>query len=215
VSLKKYARDYVFLFAVAGLIILLDQATKIWIRSNLEFGAIYRPDLWITAYVRIVHWKNTGAAFGMFQNANPIFMTLSSIVSLVIIYYFHQVPRNERVLRFAMAMLLGGAVGNLIDRIYQGHVTDFVSVGVFPVFNVADASISCGVAVLFISMWLQERANQRAKAEGGQPEEAPEDDALTGDFSNRMSEILEDSSVNDAAEADSRAQANDEQARTV
>jgi signal peptidase II len=69
-----------------------------------------------------------------------------------------------------MGLLLGGAIGNLIDRFRQGYVTDFISVGKFPVLNIADASISVGVAILFIGMWLQERQKkQTPPAEGEQP----------------------------------------------
>ncbi|MFM8320900.1 MAG: signal peptidase II [Chloroflexota bacterium] len=172
--MKKYLPDYAFLFLLAGAIILVDQLTKAWIRSTLSMGEIWMPYQWWTAYFRIVHWKNTGAAFGMFQNANPVFMTLSSLVSLAIILYFPQVPRSERIVRLAMAMLLGGAVGNLIDRFTVGHVTDFISVGDFPVFNVADASISTGVAVLFIGMWMDERARARQAAGApAEPADAP------------------------------------------
>jgi signal peptidase II len=155
--LRKYLSDYLSLFLVAGLIIVLDQATKYLIRSNLELGEIYRADLWITQFVRIVHWQNTGAAFGMFQSLGNVFMILSMVVSVAIIYYYPQVPRQDWLVRLAMAMLLGGAVGNLIDRLYQGYVTDFISVGEFPVFNIADACISMGVVVLFLGMWLQEK----------------------------------------------------------
>jgi signal peptidase II len=155
--LKKLFRDYFVLFLIAGIIVLLDQLTKEWVRQNLQLGEVYKPELWLSTYARIVHWKNTGAAFGMFQNMNPVFMALSILVSAVIIYYFPQIPREDWLVRFAMGMLLGGAIGNLIDRIRQGHVTDFVSVGKFPVLNIADASISVGVALLFIGMWLQEK----------------------------------------------------------
>jgi len=161
--LKKYLRDYLFLFLIAGAIILVDQLTKTWVRETLTVGQIYRPNLWISAYIRLIHWKNTGAAFGMFQNGNTIFMILSSLVSLIIVYYFPQVPAQDRIVRLSMAMLLGGAVGNLLDRIQYQYVTDFVSVLDFPVFNVADASISCGVAILFLGMWFQERARLRAE----------------------------------------------------
>jgi signal peptidase II len=181
--LKKYLRDYLILFSIAGFIIILDQLTKFWIRDNLSLGQIYRSDLWTTAYFRIIHWKNTGAAFGMFQSGGTIFMILSTLVSLVIIYYFPQVPREEWAMRLAMAMLLGGAVGNLIDRFNQGYVTDFISVGNFPVFNVADASISIGVAILFISMWVQERAKVREEHEQAlrQPEALAQDSPDTVD----------------------------------
>lgn len=161
--MKKYLSDYASLFLIAGLIILLDQTTKYIVRSNLALGEVYRPDLWISQFARIVHWQNTGAAFGMFQSMGTVFMILSMIVSASIIYYYPQVPRQDKLIRLAMAMLLGGAVGNLIDRLYQGYVTDFVSVGEFPVFNVADACISLGVVVLFVGMWFQERENKALK----------------------------------------------------
>lgn len=162
--MKKYILDYLFLFAIAGILIALDQWTKSLVRANLVIGEIYRPDLWITQYARIVHWTNYGAAFGIFQNLSTVFAVLSSIVSLIIIYYFPQIPREDFFVRFAMGMLLGGAVGNLVDRLARGYVTDFLSVGSFPVFNVADASVSTGVVVLFIGMWLQDRAKAREQA---------------------------------------------------
>jgi signal peptidase II len=111
-----------------------------------------------------VHWTNYGAAFGIFQNFSTVFAVLSSIVSLLIIYYFPQTSHDDFFVRLAMGILLGGAVGNLIDRLTRGYVTDFVSVGTFPVFNVADASISTGVAVLFVGMWLQDRQKARQQA---------------------------------------------------
>jgi signal peptidase II len=82
---------------------------------------------------------------------------LAIVVSCVIIYYFPRVPREDWLLRLALALQLGGAVGNLVDRITEGYVTDFISVGMFPVFNIADASISIGVALLILAMWLKER----------------------------------------------------------
>jgi signal peptidase II len=155
--LKKHITSYTVLFLIAGIIVLLDQLTKEWVRINLWLGEVYRPELWLTQYIRIVHWKNTGAAFGMFQDMNPVFMVLSVLVSAVILYYFPQIPHQDWLVRLSMSMLLGGAIGNLVDRFRQGYVTDFISVGKFPVLNIADASISVGVAVLFVGMWLQEK----------------------------------------------------------
>lgn len=164
--MKRLFSEYLFLFLIAGTIIFFDQLTKAWVRQNLDLGEIYWPSLWLSDYIRLLHWKNYGAAFGIFQNGNLVFTILAFIVSLVIIYYFPQVPRNEGIVRIAMSMMLGGAVGNLIDRLHQGYVTDFVSVGEFPVFNIADASISTGVAVLFIGMWLQDRRRPQANESG-------------------------------------------------
>jgi signal peptidase II len=156
-ALKKLFNSYATLFLIAGIIVLLDQLTKEWVRLNLQLGEIFQPELWLTQYIRLVHWKNTGAAFGMFQNMNPVFMVLSVLVIGVILYYFPQIPRQDWLVRLSMGMLLGGAIGNLIDRFRQGYVTDFISVGKFPVLNIADASISVGVALLFVGMWLQEK----------------------------------------------------------
>jgi signal peptidase II len=154
---KKYIKDYAFLFSIAAIIILLDQLTKYLVRTNLHVGNVLLPDLWLTQYARIVNIKNTGAAFGMFQSLGGVFTVLSFVVSLVILYYFPQVPNEDKLLRLAMGLLLGGAVGNLIDRLFQGHVTDFISIWIFPVFNLADLSITTGVIILFLGMWWQER----------------------------------------------------------
>lgn len=155
--MKKYLKDYFWLFLIAGVIVVLDQLTKAWIRQNLVLGEVYHPEFWLSSYARILYWKNTGAAFGIFQNLGGIFTILPFIVSGVIIYYFPQIPSQDWLIRLALGMLFGGAVGNLIDRLTLGYVTDFISIGEFPVFNIADASISIGVVVLFIGMWVQER----------------------------------------------------------
>ena len=155
--MKKYAADYAFLFLVAGIIIFLDVVSKTWIRANLMVGEVYRPDLWLSQFARIVRVNNTGAAFGMFQNLGDVFRLLSFVVAGLILYYFPQIPRQDWLIRLSMGMLFGGAVGNLIDRLTHGPVTDFISLGIFPVFNVADACISIGVVVLFLGMWVQER----------------------------------------------------------
>jgi signal peptidase II len=126
---KKFLRTYWFLFLVSGLIIILDQATKSYIRANfVENVDMWAPWPWLLPYARIVHITNTGVAFGMFQNMNLIFAVLAAIVSLAIIYYYPQVAGHDWLLRIALGMQLAGAVGNLIDRILQGYVTDFISI---------------------------------------------------------------------------------------
>jgi signal peptidase II len=161
-GLKKYIGDYVYLLVVAGIIVAFDQWTKTLVRTNIEFGQAWAPWPWLMPYVRLVHWQNTGAAFGMLQRFGNVFTILAILVSLVILYYFPHVPRTEWHLRIAMGMQLGGALGNLVDRLTQGFVTDFISVGNFAVFNVADASISVGVAVLIIGVWIKERQQKKA-----------------------------------------------------
>jgi len=154
------ARDYLILSGVAGVIVALDQWTKYLVRSQLAVGEIWAPIPALSPYVRIVHWNNTGAAFGLFPSGGLAFTLVAIVVSLAIVYYFPRVPGGQPILRFALALQLGGAIGNLIDRLLLGTVTDFVSVGTFPVFNVADSCISIGVALLVAAMWVEERRHR-------------------------------------------------------
>jgi len=157
--LNSKARDFLMLFGLAGLSIGLDQWTKWLVRSNIEFGGQWLPDglMWLSPYARIVHWSNSGAAFGMFQNGNLVFTLLAFVVIGAILYYYPQVESDDWTLKLAMGLQLGGAAGNLIDRLLAGQVTDFISVSVFPVFNIADASITVGVLVLLLGVWIKER----------------------------------------------------------
>jgi signal peptidase II len=147
-------KDYLFLFGISGAIVALDQLTKYWVRSELAFGESISPIAFLENFVRIVHWNNTGAAFGILPSASLIITIVAIGVIIAIIYYFPRVPRDKVVMRIALSLQLGGAFGNLIDRIIQGTVTDFISVSRFPVFNVADASITVGTILLIGAMLL-------------------------------------------------------------
>ena len=155
-GLKRNIIDYFYLAVFAGLIVTVDQVTKTLVRTRLPVQGVWSPWPWLTPYARIVHWYNSGVAFGMFQGMNGVFVVLAILVSVAIIYYFPRVPRQDWALRLAMGMQLAGAVGNLLDRVKYGNVTDFISVGNFAVFNVADASISVGVAILILVVWIQD-----------------------------------------------------------
>jgi signal peptidase II len=172
--LNSKVKDYLILFGVAGVVIALDQWTKWLVRENIEFGGQWLPDWlsWLAPYARIVHWYNSGAAFGMFQNGNLIFTTLAFIVIGAIIYYYPRVEAEDWTLKLAMGLQLAGAGGNLIDRLMMGKVTDFISIGAFPVFNIADASISVGVVVLLLGVWIKEYQDKvKAAAEKKAAEE--------------------------------------------
>lgn len=162
--MKKNLNSYLFLFPFAGVILILDQWTKSIIRSNLDFGEIWMPWEWLAPYARVVHWYNTGVAFGMFQDRNLMFAMLSLVVSLVLIIFYPKLTQNDWFLRVAIGLQVGGSLGNLIDRLTIDHVTDFISVGNFPVFNIADASITMGVGVMLLGLWLEERREKRESA---------------------------------------------------
>lgn len=152
------------LFGLAGVIIALDQWTKWLVRTNLPFEGTWLPGWlsWLGPYARIVYWSNSGAAFGSFQNGNSVFTVLAILVIAAIIYYFPRVEPGDWTLRLAMGLQMGGAAGNLIDRLLMSKVTDFISIGNFPVFNVSDSSISVGVVVLVLGVWLREQAEKKA-----------------------------------------------------
>jgi len=173
--LNSKLRDLLLLLGVAGISVALDQWTKWWVRENIEYGGQWLPEglMWLSPYARIVHWYNSGAAFGMFQNGNLVFTILAFIVIAAILYYYPSVEANDWTLKLAMGLQLGGAVGNLIDRLIMQKVTDFISIWTFPVFNIADASISVGVVVLLLGVWLKER-EEKMKAAQTKTEPEPE-----------------------------------------
>lgn len=160
--MRRYVRDYAILLGLAGAVIVLDQWTKWLVRVNLPFQATWLPSCLspLAPYARIVHWHNSGAAFGSFQNGNSVFTVLAIVVIAAILYYYPRVEADDWTLRLAMGLQLGGAAGNLIDRLSMGRVTDFVSIGNFPVFNIADSAISIGVVVLLLGVWLRERGRK-------------------------------------------------------
>lgn len=172
-------RKYWQILGIAFLIVWFDQWTKNLVRVNIPLGGTWLPPSleWLQPYARIVHWYNTGAAFGIFQQGGMVFTVLAFLVIGLILYYYPQVEKADWSLRIAMSMQLGGALGNLIDRLTIGHVTDFISVGTFPVFNLADASITVGAAVLFLGIWIAERAGSRKRRETLAPEMPPSGDA--------------------------------------
>lgn len=162
--MKSLVQKYGSILMIAAVIVILDQWTKWLVRTNIPAGETWLPAslLWLSPYARIVHWYNTGAAFGMFKDASMLLTILAFVVIGAILFYYPQVEKDDWILRLALSLQLGGALGNLIDRLTVGHVTDFISVGNFPVFNVADASITIGAVLLFLDVWLRERAEKKA-----------------------------------------------------
>jgi signal peptidase II len=164
--IKNYWADYMIMFLIAVVIVGTDQWLKILVRANVPLGGDWLPGSldWLMPYARIRYWYNSGAAFGIFQNGNPIFASLAVIVACAILYFLPRTAPKDWWLRLALALQFSGAVGNLVDRLQFGHVTDFISVGNFAIFNIADASISVGVAVLVLGVWINEMSDKRRLA---------------------------------------------------
>jgi signal peptidase II len=156
-NLKKFILSYLVLVSISGIVVGLDQWTKYLVRTNLQLGEEWVPLPDIAPFLRVVHWKNTGAAFGLLPQASVVFTIIAILVTIAIIYYWPRIPSNQIALRLALALQLGGALGNLTSRLVEGIVTDWIAVGNFPVFNVADSSITIGVTILILTTWFEER----------------------------------------------------------
>ena len=201
-------KDYLILLGVASIVVALDQWTKWLVRENIQFGGMWLPEslIWLSPYARIVHWYNSGAAFGLFQNGNLIFTILAFIVIGAIFYYYPFVQNEDWTLKLAMGLQLAGAAGNLVDRLMMGKVTDFISIGTFPVFNVADSSITIGVIVLLLGVWIKERKEKR-KAAGQLPP--------TGTMSVSSEQLLALSNVERSVDSDRLSASSDQSSNTT
>lgn len=150
-------------FLIAGLVIAADQYAKYLVRTRLAVNETLSLAPGLDPFFRLVHIENTGAAFGIFQSGGLVFTVVAIVVSAVIIYYSARLPEGQWALRAILGLQLGGAVGNLIDRLANGPVTDFFNLlGAFntPVFNVADLSITVGVILLVLIMWGESRSGR-------------------------------------------------------
>jgi signal peptidase II len=144
---------------VALAVFVLDRFTKSWVEQNIPLFGV-RPV--VGEYVRIVHTQNTGAAFGLLPDRTTLLSVLSVFAVLAILYYYRQIASSSPLVAATLGMQLGGAFGNLVDRVSQGYVVDFVDVGIpggwrFWAFNVADSSITVGIVLVTFLLWRQER----------------------------------------------------------
>ena len=150
--LSRLRRDIPF-FAIAVAVFVLDQLTKGAIRATLLPGESAPQDTW----VRLTHVTNTGAAFGLFPNQS-IFLLVTTVIGVAaILLYYLNPPVRSGFLTLALGLQLGGAMGNLLDRLRLGYVTDFLDFRVWPVFNLADSAIVVGVTILAVFLVLGER----------------------------------------------------------
>lgn len=140
-------RKALSVFAVSSIIVLLDFVTKQIVEAYVR---PYPDDIKVLPFLRIVNVKNTGAAFGILSSLNNNIFILITIISIIfIIIYMFKIPEKGLEL-FSLSLILGGAIGNFIDRVTIGKVIDFIDFfGYWPAFNVADSAISIGI-VLFL-----------------------------------------------------------------
>ena len=140
-------------FLIALLIVVADQLSKLWIRSNLAVG----ESGFESGFFRLTHVSNTGAAFGLFRGHTLPLTVVSCVgIALLLLYaflFYRQFPQLDRWLAWiGLGLILGGTIGNLIDRLRLGCVTDFIDFGFWPAFNVADSAIVIGVIIFVFSL---------------------------------------------------------------
>jgi signal peptidase II len=154
-------KRYLLLIAIAGLVLFLDQLTKLYIVSRFS---LYESVTILEDFFHITYITNPGAAFGIFAGRAasfriPFFLTLSFVAIVGMLFFYKTVTEN--LLRIALSLLLGGALGNMIDRARLGEVIDFIDVHWYnnhwPAFNVADSAITIGVGLLILDMFIKER----------------------------------------------------------
>jgi signal peptidase II len=161
--LKKILSSYLTLFLIAFAIVLLDQLAKVWVKQNLALNEVFQPEIALSQLLRIVHTKNTGAVLGIFQNFSVVFTIIPVVFIALILIFFPRIPQRDWMIRLAMGLYLGGAIGNLIDRLTVGYVIDFISIGRLPIFNIADLSITLGM-MLFIFGVLDQEESKKNKS---------------------------------------------------
>ncbi len=153
-------------YGIAALVILVDQLTKWLVAANMEIGE--RIPL-IEPYLGLLSHRNRGAAWGMLEGQMWLFAIVTIVVVGGIVYYFQKEAKNEPLFAWSLMLLLGGAVGNFIDRMARGEVVDFVNVLIpvinydFPIFNVADAALTAGVVLVILHLILDEKKNKKDK----------------------------------------------------
>ncbi len=151
-------------YGLAVFVIILDQWTKWLIVKNMEFGeriAVWDP------WFGILSHRNRGAAWGMLEGQMWLFSIVTIGVIIAIIYFYHKEAKGKPLFQVGLMLLLGGAIGNFIDRIFRGEVVDFADVLIpiinydFPIFNIADAALTIAVVVLMIGLIAEDKKEKK------------------------------------------------------
>ena len=159
--LRVRARAWTRWLAVSAAVVAADLATKAWVSGAFAPGEV----LVVTPFFNMVLMHNTGAAFSFLAGEAGwqrwLFTVLAIVVSVALVLWLRRIDFEARVLASSVALILGGALGNVIDRLRLGHVIDFIHVHwgehYFPAFNVADSAITIGAALLLLDAWLEAR----------------------------------------------------------
>ncbi|MEI5906101.1 signal peptidase II [Bacillus spongiae] len=153
--------SFVLYYVIALFVVLLDQFTKWLIVQRVNLGEqikVIEDVLYITSH------RNKGAAWGILEGQMWFFYIVTVIVVAGIVYFLQKEAKGKRLYSISLAFILGGAIGNFIDRVFRGSVVDFINTYIFtydfPIFNIADAALTIGVVLLIIVMFKEERESK-------------------------------------------------------
>ena len=154
-----------YFYLIAILVFVSDQASKAMIQRTMTFGE-YRQVFGQGFMLTLT--QNTGGAWGLLPSGNRIFVGFAAVAIVALLYAYHRIARGDLLVGSAFALALGGAIGNLIDRLRYGYVVDFFDVRIihWPIFNVADSAISLGIALLLLHYVRSMRAEAAARGAG-------------------------------------------------
>jgi len=141
---------YFTIFSIAIIVVLVDQITKFLIKINFELNQTLPI---IKSIFHLTYIQNTGAGFGILKSQTLILIFISLIVIGIILYYISSIKEKEKLLQILVGFVLGGTIGNLIDRLTYGFVIDFLDFQIWPIFNAADSFVTIGVIGLVIYLW--------------------------------------------------------------
>jgi signal peptidase II len=155
---------WLLFLGVACLVLVLDRTTKYLVLRNLAPGEMWNPVSFLRPFFTITHVSNTGAAFGLFRDYGLFFAILAVVVVVGIIAFYRYLPPRQTLLRLSLGLQLGGALGNLLDRIRLGSVVDFIDFKIWPVFNVADMAIVAGACILAFVLLFGKEEDEKTTA---------------------------------------------------
>ncbi len=150
-----------FFYLLASVIVIIDQSLKYLVHKLMYLGQSIPL---LDGILKLTYVRNTGAAFSLFVGFSPYLIGVGVVVMLVVIYFHYRVPPQNYVLQAGLAGILGGALGNLIDRVLRSYVIDYLDIGVWPVFNFADIMINAGVILIAFNLFMKEKKNVSGSA---------------------------------------------------
>ncbi|MFC2031476.1 signal peptidase II [Chloroflexota bacterium] len=179
-------RDWALLGGVTLLLFSLDQITKVLVVQNLAVGESWAPVIALEKIFTITHVRNTGVAFGQLSGLGWLFMLVNVIVVIGVLVYYPRIPRGQWPLQIAAALILAGALGNVVTRLQtaveisqvtgsiwtalpKAYVVDFFDFKIWPVWNIADLCVVTGTAILALMLWREEKKSAASDAVANEP----------------------------------------------